>query len=281
MSEAFSEKIEFPLKVTHNITEKKSTRLLHIHDNGFELLFFIAGKVTYFYETSIYTMQPGDILLVPPDTIHGYQTHEDSYYERIPLHIQRNLMLSLSTEKTSLLDAFQDPEHRIVHLSKPEMNQFIYYTDTIIKLNEEKPYGYDILTHAYLLILLLIVNTAYRNTYSTAKDISPAVIRNALDYINAHLTDNLTVQSIADELGISSSRLSHLFKEHTGSSVWNYVMVKRLLLARALLMEGKAVIDACYESGFRDYSHFNKAFSKTFHIAPGRFLKEQHLAETV
>lgn len=276
MNEVFSEAILFPFGVSHNVTRKKYEKLMHIHDNGCELLLFLAGEANYFLETSIYSMKPGDVLLIPPNTIHGYLTREDSSYERIPLHIQLNLLISLSTAQTSLLEVFQDSKHPIIHLNDDEVEQFIQHTDTIIRAEKEKAYGHDILSQAHLLFLLLIINTAYRNTYAAASnmDISPKVIRNAIDYINLHLTEDLTVQRIADCLNISSSRLSHLFKEYTGSSIWRYVMAKRLVLARSLLLEGKSVIDACYESGFRDYAHFNKTFSKAFHISPGRFLKE-------
>ena len=276
MNEVFSEAILFPFGISHKVTSKKFEKLMHIHDNGCELLLFLAGDANYFLETSIYNMKPGDVLLVPPNTIHGYLTKEDSNYERIPLHIQLNLLISLSTAQTSLLEVFQDSKHPIIHLNEEEVEQFIHHTDIIIQTEKEKAYGHDILSQAHLLFLLLIINTAYRNTYAAASnmDISPTVIRNAIDYINLHLTEDLTVQSIANDLNISSSRLSHLFKEYTGSSIWRYVMAKRLVLARSLLLEGKSVIDACYESGFRDYAHFNKTFSKAFLISPGKFLKE-------
>lgn len=276
MNEVFSEAILFPFGISHNITSNKYEKLMHIHDNGCELLLFLAGDVNYFLETSIYSMKPGDVLLVPPNTIHGYLTREYSSYERIPLHIQRNLLISLSTAQTSLLEVFQDSKHPIIHLNDDEVEQFIHHTHTIVQTEKEQAYGHDIISQAHLLFLLLIINKAYRNTYATPSnlDISPKVIRNAIDYINLHLTEDLSVKSIADGLNISSSRLSHLFKEHTGSSMWRYVMAKRLVLARSLLLEGKSVVDACYESGFQDYAHFNKTFSKAFHISPGRFLKE-------
>ncbi len=279
MNEVFSESILCPFGISHKVTNRRSEELMHIHDNGFEFLLFIDGDVNYFLETSIYSMKPGDALLIPPNSIHGYLTKGDSNYERIPLHIQRSLLISLSTEETSLLEAFQDPEHPIIHFNDTEMSQFIYHADTIIQSETEKAHGHDILSLAHLLFLLLIISTTCRNTRSSAqtRDISPAIIRRTINYINLYLTENLTVQGIADDLNISSSRLSHLFKEYTGSSIWHYVMAKRLVLARSLLLEGKSVMDACYESGFRDYAHFHKTFSKAFRISPGKFLKENRI----
>ncbi|MDC7288418.1 helix-turn-helix domain-containing protein [Blautia schinkii] len=275
MTTAFSENIPGEICVSHPCTENETNELLHIHDNGYEILFFIGGKVTYFFETSIYKMEPGDVMLIPPGCIHGYCTQADAVYDRIPLHIQRNLLHTLSTDKTSLLEAFQDSQHRIIHLDQSQAELFIQYTDMLLRLEEEHKYGHDILSRAYLLFILQMVNSIYRNTFCTHKDVSPKLIRSAIDYINLHLSEDLSVESISAALNISSSRLSHLFKEHMNSSVWNYVTAKRLQLARSLLLEGRSVMDACYESGFRDYSHFNKTFSKVFHMTPGKFQKAQ------
>lgn len=275
MNEIFYEAVSDPLSLSHPRSYKKSKKFLHVHDNAVECLLFISGNVDYFIENSIFSLKPGDMLLLPPGVIHGFLIGDDSLYERIPIHIQVSMLNSLSTPHTNLMAAFEHPanDNRLFHLDKQDFDQFVKYSDTIIQLMEQKPYGYDLMIQADLLILLVLINSAYQNACYKAEDISPVIIKKAIDYISLHLTENISVQAIADELGISCSRLSHLFKEFTGSSVWNYVVARRLLLSRSLLMEGKAVIDACYESGFRDYANFSKAFSKTFRVSPGRYRK--------
>lgn len=275
MNEIFYESIPTPLALSHPRSYKKSQKFLHVHDNAVECLLFISGNVDYFIENSIFPMRPGDMVLLPPGIIHGFLIGDDSLYERIPIHMQVSLLRSLSTPSTNLMAAFEQPHNgnRLFHLDRQEFDQFVKYSDTMIQLIEQKPFGYDIMVEAHLLMLLVLINSAYQNANYKAEDISPVIIKKAIDYISLHLTENLNVQAIADELNISCSRLSHLFKEYTGSSVWNYVVARRLLLSRSLLMEGKAVIDACYESGFRDYANFNKAFSRTFRISPGRYRK--------
>ena len=55
---------------------------------------------------------------------------------------------------------------------------------------------------------------------------------------------------------------------------WNYVITKRLVYAQKLLWGGSSVTEACYESGFRDYAHFIKSFTKTFGCSPKQCKKE-------
>lgn len=247
-----------------------------MHDNAFECMLFISGTVEYFIENSIYSLKPGDMTLIPPGVIHGFMVGSDLAYERIPVHIHQHLIQSLSTDETDLTSAFYQAggSRQVIHLSSKQYEQFINYADTLIQLGQQKPYGYDILQQANLQLLLMFVTHACMTpSRYTAEEVSPKVIKKAIDYISVHLTENISVQEIADELSISCSRLSHLFKEYTGSSVWSYVVARRLLLSRSLLLEGKSVIEACFESGFRDYAHFNKVFSKTFKLTPGKYKK--------
>ena len=74
-------------------------------------------------------------------------------------------------------------------------------------------------------------------------------------------------------LNVSRYYLSHAFKKSTGYGLWNYVISKRLVYSQKLLAEGASVTEACYESGFKDYAHFIKSFTKTFGCSPKQYGK--------
>lgn len=81
------------------------------------------------------------------------------------------------------------------------------------------------------------------------------------------------MQDIADALNVSRYYLSHEFKKSTGYGLWNYVISKRLVYSQKLLVEGASVTEACYGSGFKDYAHFIKSFTKTFGCSPKQYGK--------
>jgi AraC-like DNA-binding protein len=66
-----------------------------------------------------------------------------------------------------------------------------------------------------------------------------------------------------------------MFKSYTGSSIYNFVMYKRLEYSKQLLKEGKPVLNACMNSGFTDYTSYLKAFKKTYKITPTEYRKLQ------
>ena len=58
------------------------------------------------------------------------------------------------------------------------------------------------------------------------------------------------------------------FKEETGYTIHNYIISKRLLLARTKISEGTPILKAAQLSGFSDYTTFSRAYKK--HLAPRR-----------
>ena len=87
------------------------------------------------------------------------------------------------------------------------------------------------------------------------------------------MAENLTLDSLAEQFYISNYHLGHLFKQFTGLSLYQYIMKKRLTVARNMLTLGTPVTTACIECGFNDYSNFLKAFKREFGCNPSNFIK--------
>ncbi|GAS99317.1 transcriptional regulator, AraC family [Mycolicibacterium canariasense] len=93
-----------------------------------------------------------------------------------------------------------------------------------------------------------------------------------LDYIADHLTDPLTVDTLAAQVCLSPSAFSRGFRELTGRSPYRYVKEKRLDRARQLLEEGQSgVAVVSREVGYSSVSHFIKEFQSRFGDTPGRY----------
>ena len=94
------------------------------------------------------------------------------------------------------------------------------------------------------------------------------MISRALQYIDEHLTQEISVSAIADQMNVSASTLSHSFKKELGVSLHQYVMEKRLIYARKRLTENGYPTKVYMECGYNDYSSFYKAYLKMFGVAP-------------
>lgn len=89
-------------------------------------------------------------------------------------------------------------------------------------------------------------------------------------YIDAHFMEDLTLGDLARHAYLSPSYLSHAFREWTGSSPKQYILLSRIALARELLsstdLSVAAVASRC---GFGDVSNFIRSFKKETGTTPG------------
>lgn len=93
-------------------------------------------------------------------------------------------------------------------------------------------------------------------------------------FILEHLHEKLTVQQLADTAHMSASHFSRLFKQNTGFSPYDYVLITRLNRAKELLQKTEmSVATIAYETGFNSESNFISFFTESEGISPGKFRK--------
>ncbi len=93
-----------------------------------------------------------------------------------------------------------------------------------------------------------------------------------LDYINEHYPDELSLDLLSAKFFISKYHLSHEFHRLVGTSVYRYIIQKRLVIAKQMLANGVAPTDVYGHCGFGDYANFYRAFKAEYHISPKQFL---------
>ncbi len=93
-------------------------------------------------------------------------------------------------------------------------------------------------------------------------------VNDITSYIDKSITEELTLEALANVFGISKSYLSHLYKARTGLSVFRYIKLKRLGLAKKYYDSGLSLTQAAMKAGFSDYSAFYKAYRSEFGSSP-------------
>ena len=122
--------------------------------------------------------------------------------------------------------------------------------------------------------LLLFTNRLFDISKTKKYDnIMPRIVIDAMKYIDANLNTELTLEELSLSINYSPNYISTEFKKHTGLSLREYILDKRIECAKKLLMDGKNVSDACLMSGFNDYSNFIRSFKKKTGISPGHYAK--------
>ena len=105
---------------------------------------------------------------------------------------------------------------------------------------------------------------------SPSADRHPAVAR-----LLALLPDDpeAPLPALADAVGLSASRVTHLFRDEVGIPLRAYRRWVRLLLAADALRDGASLTDAAHNAGFADVAHLHRTFRDQFGLRPGALLR--------
>jgi AraC family transcriptional regulator len=100
-------------------------------------------------------------------------------------------------------------------------------------------------------------------------------LRAAIDYIQAHLDEKLTLDAIAQHLNMSVYHFCDLFKQSVGIAPYKYVLQQRVERAKHLLKdEERAIVDIALECGFANQTHLNKHFRKFTGMTPNSYRQQ-------
>ena len=97
-------------------------------------------------------------------------------------------------------------------------------------------------------------------------------LQRVLDYIEANLEGDLTLDDMASIACLSRFHFARAFKEAVGQSPHRHVSAKRLTRAKALLIQGdRSLVDIALSLNFSSQANFTRAFTQATGQAPGRF----------
>jgi len=97
-------------------------------------------------------------------------------------------------------------------------------------------------------------------------------LRKVEDYIAEHLSQEVSVESLAELVELSSSHFAHVFKETTGMTPLQFVTRQRITRAQQLIREtSRSLIDVGLEVGYSSPSHFAQVFRRVVGVTPTEF----------
>lgn len=263
--------------VAHLYNDEKPMNI-HIHD-CYEIYYSISGGKQFLIDNRFYDFHPGDIFFINQYESHCLSQIDNVRHERIVLSIFPEFLKALSTETTDLNYCFSFRSRQFGHrisLTPEEQKRFFYH---IHRLSRESEFGQELLDQAAFLELMVFLTQCFvgrcreEETGSGYGTIGSrhGQMDQILSFINQNLTEDLTLQMLADHFFISTSYLCRLFRESTGTTINRYITARRITRAKAFLSEGYSVTETCSLCGFRDYSNFLKAFTRAVGISPKKY----------
>lgn len=249
----------------------------------FEIVLFKSGSGIYAAQSGCYDIAPGDIFVFSSNEQHCItEIKPGASFSFMNLHFEPRYVWGskhngFSSEAMNI--CFSHNESFCNRL--PRGNE---YTERIYRLllsiEKELENGepeYELMVHNAVYEMLIIL--ARRLDYGFGRSVTAEeyshikAVRAAIDYINRHITESITLNGISAEVDLSPNYFSHIFKKSVGISLWDYIIAKRVEIAMALLSDGceRNMIDIAGDCGFNNTANFNKMFRKVTGMTPSEF----------
>ena len=252
----------------------------HFH-TFYELCILLCPNAVHFIEGIPYEVQAFDIVGIPPSVLHKSEYPVGTPCKRliIQFNMPKNVN-GLSNEYEQLLSIFHQKTPIFRFDVELQQKLFRKLNDIYLLAPKQDPMRNLIIHQKFIEFLTLLFLNQEKNQYSNRSQM-PAMenkIYSVVSYIHTHFPDDLSLEILADKFCISSSYLSHQFKNITGFTVTDYIQMTRVRNVQTLLINTKIPItEVCEPCGFNSFSQFNRVFRKHIGISPSLYRKQNQM----
>ena len=266
----------------YQISETFEVTQFHCHDY-YELYIHLRGGEFMGVDNQRFQLKPNQLFILPPFSMHGLScTKEMRNYERAYLNLSPEVLRVLGCGQIDLDQFFRSNASGGVctyQLSEENAAQFVAWVKKI-RDNQQKHADEGDAFHRFqnyalmLNILNMVCQTIRKTNPVEGKPFGNGIIQEILDYINNHYTQPIRIENLARSFGVSVSWLSHEFVRFTNRSVYDYVLYRRVMLARQQMLGSASLNEIAYQCGFNDYSNFLRSFTKIVGVSPNQYRKQ-------
>ena len=223
-----------------------------------------------------FPLNQGDILVVPPGVSHAVLMPEDGHLQKkhYVLWISMDFLAQLA-EEYPFFSRYPLNRANLLHTAGTPWEHLELSFRTIVEEWEHKAPGWDPNMTAATVQLLVHISRAVSaissQTVQQGSQEKQDLLNRLLIYVEANLSEKITLEETAEHFWISTTTLSSLFSKRMGISFYQYVLRRRLREARDQIAQGAPIETAATKVGFSDYSAFYRAFRREYGMSPRQY----------
>jgi AraC-like DNA-binding protein len=274
------ESMTFHFCVDHNEGNWKMPFEWH---DAMEIFYVLEGKGQYFIENKFYSFEKGSLFVISNNELHKSQIRPGEHFKVVVIMFDPSLLSFTEMEDGfNPLSIFYDHPPHFSHQLDTDWETSARLERIFLAIQEEyeRVAGFSMrVISSYLQCLMVEISRAYREKTLTKGTFRKQVqlkeiVTKSIDFVETHLTDDIKLTQVANEIGVSATYLSTEFKKETGISFIDYLSVKRIQLAKDYLRTTDwQVTDIAFRIGYKNVTHFNFVFKKLVGKSPSQFRK--------
>lgn len=237
----------------------------------YRLCYFLQGNATCYVNHKTYKINRKTVLYLPPNhNVDIIATPNSEPTTLFFINFEIGNLAKRNEFHEMMMEHF--PQLMIPDEHGLMMNLF----DKLFNEASDQKIGFcNFSQNLFHMILISMIRSSGNINKNTPKLVAPKVncttilINQASDYISNHLKENIKINQMAKELGISENYLYKLFKEHVGKSPQQFLLDYRMQVAKEFLGNMQySVKMIAHELGYCSANHFSTAFKKNVGLSP-------------
>ena len=243
------------------------------HD-GYEFFLLLNGSINFFVGDSVFSPVRGELFIVSPDQPHRSICRGTQPYERFIINIRKDKIKQYMTDDIDFSDCLgtDTSEIKRIRLSPEGIDEYCAIADKLATAVYLRKPGDDLLVNAYITEILVLISRQFEGSRDSEEQGEvPELVAEVKNYIFDHLTEQIALGDLSKQFYFNGKYISAIFKKYTGMTLRAYILDQRITLAKRLLREGSNVSEACYHSGFLDYTNFIRSFTRAVGMSPGKY----------
>lgn len=271
----------FPFEISESYSVEEGYQTLHWHKE-IEICYIRQGVGIYLINGREYPFSSGDVFIIGNDDLHLCHDDKDLIMQVVmfdPNFLQSGHTASFDYE---YLRPFLESSEQFSR--KIDSKNAVTAQLTALLTQMETEYttmnkGYDLMIKALLLQFLALVIRHCFTQGSTAseKRISYSAaekIRSIITYLEENYANEISLGFLSETFGISVPYLCSTFKAFTGSSPIDYLIKRRIFMAKTMLNStDSTIIKISKDCGFDSLSNFNHLFKSLTGLSPTEYRK--------
>lgn len=241
------------------------------HHSSAEIMLVLEGHIKALIGTAYYECKKGDILFIPPSTIHEVLSlTDDAAIQGIVYEFSLVYVEGLQLDFSELFLHNQRAPY-IVGNDHPCHNELCQYIENTLIVYQNFSAGSKIQIVSNLLLFMSRLIQIFSLEVS-AHDKNYKKLRTVLQYIDEHFTEKIQISELSELIHVCDDRLIRLFKQVTGETPIEYIMNLRIESAIKMLSSTDApVSDIAEACGFGSATYMTRVFKRRLKTTPGKY----------
>lgn len=257
------------LQETGSLTAIKPHTSSRQNLSSFLFFYVLEGEGSLTYNNQTYSMKKGDCAFIDCRNKYSQSSSSKNLWSLKWVHFYGSNMSEIYSKYLerggevcfSVADEAKNPFVPLLDLIMETASSSSYIRD--MKINEELSQ-----------LLTILMEYSWNPEKAKTANTNGLNIANVRAFIDQHYTEKISLETVAKQFNVNKSYLLRVFKENTGLTVNNYILQKRILMAKNELRFTNKTLDViALECGLEEANYFIRVFKKIEGLTPGEYRK--------